>query len=102
MAHGSDGGFVQFWDVEDLKEQKAKLEIRGQHADQILDIAFEPNGKYIATAGRGKKIQVFDPRERKTVSVRLLLLCVSLRFFMPSIATHCRSSSPLNAIATLA
>ena len=68
---------MQFWDVTDLKEQKPKLELRGYHTDIIWDIAFDPSGKFIATADKGKNIRVFDPRENKLVVVSATQLAIS-------------------------
>jgi WD40 repeat protein len=53
----SRSGELKIWNVAD---GALKTEIKEPHSDTIYDVAFSPNGQYIATCGADRFMKVFD------------------------------------------
>ncbi|GIY09473.1 coronin-7 [Caerostris darwini] len=58
IATASSDLTVRIWD---LSTQEEKFCLQG-HMDQILNLAWSPDGQFIATVSKDQKVRIFDPR----------------------------------------
>lgn len=58
IATASSDLTVRIWN---LLTQEEKFCLKG-HLDQILNLAWSPNGQFIATVSKDQKVRIFDPR----------------------------------------
>lgn len=57
FAFGTDSGWVQIWDMRNLKQPKIKIPA---HATACTSVDWHPDGKHVASAGLEKLIRVWD------------------------------------------
>jgi WD40 repeat protein len=57
FAFGTDSGWVQIWDMRNLKQPKIKIPA---HAHACTSVDWHPDGKHVASAGLEKLIRVWD------------------------------------------
>ena len=57
FAFGTDSGWVQFWDMRNLKQPKIKIPA---HATACTSVDWHPDGKHVVSAGLEKLIRVWD------------------------------------------
>lgn len=57
FAFGTDSGWVQIWDMRNLKQPKIKIPA---HAHSCTSVDWHPDGKHVASAGLEKLIKVWD------------------------------------------
>ena len=68
-----DSGLLKLWDA---KTGELKRDLKGEHCNRVLDVAFSPDGRFLASAGHwrnnstaGAGVKIWDPHAGKVTKV---------------------------------
>ena len=69
LGRGQSAGLLKVWDA---KTGELKQHLDGEHSSQVRDIAFSPDGNFLASAGHwesGSGVKLWDPQSGKVTKV---------------------------------